>query len=394
MVASSDDRIDSTVKVHVMKAGKASSFLSGIVVNVDKSESPARVYVVTNAHGFRGFDRSGRSSDAVVVYPNRSPPIYIDRVDYCGNPDGPTENDLAVISGPSIDPPPVAELDEASPPKDTPVQLVGYPTGGPLSTRSARAKGEAYGGGLVELDQHAAQGMSGGPVYRANKVCGVIVADLVRDRGCLAVPIHRVRTVLRKLFPRLAAFADRTRPETPLPRVTYQPNVIGQIAAGQYPPSCIDQNGDGICDQTGVPMGGQAQSPPATYAPPSPSYGETPFEQPIIEPRQTFGRSFRDGPDAEAITIDGEAIRIEPGDPTQAPDVDPIRNIGTRSIVVEREDGDGSRDWVGVAYWAITAVAAVAGIGIPAWATVAFRAAGVARKIRNGRRGSAGDEGF
>ena len=111
------DPIDSVVKCDI-NYGRVSSKLSGVVVRIDGN----RVYVLTNAHGFR----DGPNPGSITVYPERFAPINCDQINYIGNADD-KGDDLALISGKSANPPPAIELSERSPAPGESVALVGYP---------------------------------------------------------------------------------------------------------------------------------------------------------------------------------------------------------------------------------------------------------------------------
>ncbi len=196
--ASPPNFTDSVARVQCAEPS-GSGFGSGVAVAVDGN----RVYVLTNAHNFRDFVRE---RDSCTCYFPSHAPVSIDQLHYVGNPDA--GDDVAVISGLAANPPPAVPLLDSDLTPGAAVNLIGYPYGREMRVLNAQLRHSSYNQGHLEFSETIPQGMSGGPVYHAGKVAGLMHSSLVRERGCLAVPMSRIRNALRRVFPRLSQRRD------------------------------------------------------------------------------------------------------------------------------------------------------------------------------------------
>ena len=110
--------------------------------------------------------------------------------------------DLAIVRTRSVLPAAVT-LAEADPEPGDPVEVVGYPGGGRLTSRTGTVLGydadplNANAGQIIVTDARAEPGSSGSPMYdESGQVVGVVYAATEDTTRSLAVPVSTLRTLL------------------------------------------------------------------------------------------------------------------------------------------------------------------------------------------------------
>ncbi|TWU67288.1 hypothetical protein V7x_28620 [Crateriforma conspicua] len=361
-VAAAAGVVDAVVKVHV-GYGNEGSYLSGVVTDVVPAGDRFRVYVMTNAHGFR----EGQPQ-TLEVFPPSHPPITCDRIEYMGDPDQKAD-DLAVISGVTARPPPSAPLADASPQPGMRVDLTGYPAGGRLSIRPARRTAIQTSGGDV-FDAPAEQGMSGGPVFYRGRVCGLIWGSSVPSASCVdgscgpstgsqcyAVPLPRIRAVLQRIRGSIAAIVAPPRSPTP----QYQ---SPQYQAPQYStPPAVARGGGVVWDPDMVD---------------------------VPQPRLPMAPATAD------VTV-----RVDPPPPPEPADVlprEPSPPVSSVPAVTQPVPPAGTAatgwDWPDIAAKAVVAVAGIMGVAIPPALVIGWRAVSAIHRRRSGRDTSMHPSGY
>ena len=411
---------DSVVRLSLNQAD-GSSHLSGVVLHTEGN----RVWIFTNAHGFR----DGRP-ESIMAYPPSHPPIVIDQVDYVGNPDD-AGDDLAVVSGTTDQPPPVAQLADASPSVGDQVYLAGYPRGGALDVRTGQRTAVRTSGG-DHYDAPADQGMSGGPVFAADgRVCSLMWGGGANAADCYAVPLPRLRGLLQRIRGRARNVVHGRQPR---PQYATDPYMQPAGSCGPVLQAPANACAGGVCDiapmqqpslprQRAIPVIPSPPPPdrfrgnpidegrsPATplVGPAETTPSATPGDErgwyPVDEPRRTDPIASTTPPAEPAgppndrdAGPDEPAVLVEPVHRDTIAAADPVPATDPQAIAqAAAETAEAGIDWPDLAAKSVVGVAGLAGLAVPTWLLIAWRGARAARRIRDriGRRRSAEPEDF